>query len=402
MKRRTSAVFAVFGLIGVTAAVVVSFALLAPPSTALVNYPPAWAPQDAGTTEALWDVEFTDELSGWVVGEGGAALATTDGGATWRPLPVGSGLDLFGVEFVDSATGWVVGSHGAILATTDGGRTWDQQHTGDELLAAVDFADGDHGWAVGAAGRILATTDGGLTWRRQSPPAGASGDLVDVAFADARTGWAVGATADAGGPAGVVLATTDGGATWERSLTTPDQTLTRLFAAGPANAWAVGDDGAAAEWKGEKWSTRDVASGEDLRGVAFPAGGSGWVVGSPASGLGGGVILRSDDAGTSWSPESRWEAALHDVCFPSPTVGWAVGEDGTILRYGYPGVSPSVSPSPTFSASLLVSPTSNPTPSPPGDADEKGTSGWALVAGIAAVIALAVTVVALTVTRKRG
>ncbi|GEM_PF-918630 len=66
------------------------------------------------------------------------------------------------VYFTNSTTGWVVGENGTIITTTDGGQTWKSQRSGLTLasklrtvdLKAVQFA-GNTCWAVGTSGTVL-------------------------------------------------------------------------------------------------------------------------------------------------------------------------------------------------------------------------------------------------------
>ena len=90
-----------------------------------------------------------------------AFLSTGNGGWVWQnPLPQGN--DLNGVAFTDSTRGWVVGDNGTILTTSDGGALWTKQHLGtDNTLYGVAFADATEGWVVGDFGTILATTTSG-------------------------------------------------------------------------------------------------------------------------------------------------------------------------------------------------------------------------------------------------
>ena len=110
----------------------------------------------------LWlrGVAFSDATHGWAVGELGAILATTDGGATWSKQGSRTTADLTDVAAGDSSRVWAVSASEMILATTDGGSTWGAQSpAGERFLEGVDFIDATHGWAVGGA--ILATADGG-------------------------------------------------------------------------------------------------------------------------------------------------------------------------------------------------------------------------------------------------
>jgi len=51
-------------------------------------------------------VHFVDARTGWVVGNGGAILATRNGGDHWELQNSGTDKDLFGVDFVDARMGW--------------------------------------------------------------------------------------------------------------------------------------------------------------------------------------------------------------------------------------------------------------------------------------------------------
>src|SRR4029077_5342125 len=103
--------------------------------------------------------------------------------------------------FPDAQNGWIVGAvsnGGAILATADGGATWRRQAQDAANFAddfrGVAFPDTQHGWAVGSAspeggGLIIATSDGGKTWERQPIPVtnddmGITDLLWGIAFAD--------------------------------------------------------------------------------------------------------------------------------------------------------------------------------------------------------------------------
>jgi hypothetical protein len=109
----------------------------------------------------LSSVYFIDSQTGWVIGDAGAILKTTNGGARWDPQTSGTNQWLRAVQFLDAQTGWAVGGNGTILKTIDGGTTWKPQASGTEAwLNAVQFLDAQTGWAVGDHGTILKTPNG--------------------------------------------------------------------------------------------------------------------------------------------------------------------------------------------------------------------------------------------------
>lgn len=80
--------------------------------------------------------------------------------AQWTTLNSGTTQDLYSVCFVDANIGWVVGEVGTILKTTDGGAHWTPQSSGvSERLSSVCFLDDNRGFAVGVNGTYVQTTD---------------------------------------------------------------------------------------------------------------------------------------------------------------------------------------------------------------------------------------------------
>lgn len=44
----------------------------------------AWTIVESGTTQILYDVDFTDSQNGWVVGDSSTILHSFDGGESWQ------------------------------------------------------------------------------------------------------------------------------------------------------------------------------------------------------------------------------------------------------------------------------------------------------------------------------
>src|SRR5688500_13656113 len=74
----------------------------------------------------------------------------------------------------------------------------------------------------------------------------------------------------------------------------------------------------------------EIAAGAGLRGISFPAGGSGWAGGEEAT------LVESSDQGVGFAapdaPPEGVTAALNAVHVVAAGDGWAVGEAGTVLR----------------------------------------------------------------------
>lgn len=138
------------------------------------------APQVAPTQtpdvgqRSLRAMRLLDGRNGWLVGDGGLAMLTADGGLSWQnppgPLPPGV-KEIFDFQALAVLGNhvWIAGSPGTtILHSSDAGRTWELFRTDHQVpLRSITFVDEARGWAVGDLGTILATRDGGRTWRRQ-------------------------------------------------------------------------------------------------------------------------------------------------------------------------------------------------------------------------------------------
>src|SRR5919198_839734 len=99
-----------------------------------------WSPADSGTTSNLNGAMLLDSGTGFVVGDTGTILKSTDAGATWAPLTSGTSTTLHGIYFLDPNEGVAVGDSGTILRTTDGGAAWQSVTSGvEDTLRSVSF-----------------------------------------------------------------------------------------------------------------------------------------------------------------------------------------------------------------------------------------------------------------------
>jgi photosystem II stability/assembly factor-like uncharacterized protein len=208
----------------------------------------SWVLQPSGTNYYLYDVFFIDDTTGWIAGgrfgdhSPGRQLImkTTNGGETWDVVFTQSYRNpLKAIHFVDANRGWAVGEGGAALHTTDGGTTWSEQDTPSlSHLEDVFFADATTGWAAGWGGALIHTTDGGTTWEQAAINTGAT--FTDVTFTDTQNGWVVGGE---GATGGVAFRTSDGGTTWVEQDVAGAQSLYAVFFLDAEKGWAVGFDG---------------------------------------------------------------------------------------------------------------------------------------------------------------
>ncbi len=84
-------------------------------------------------------VFFTDANKGFIVGNLGTILSSTDGGNTWTDVSTGTTISHSEITFADAINGWIVGSKGTILNTSDGGTTWKKTLFANENAGVVDL-----------------------------------------------------------------------------------------------------------------------------------------------------------------------------------------------------------------------------------------------------------------------
>ncbi len=278
-------------------------------------------------TVTIYDIDFIDENTGWLVGNNGMIVKTTDGGESWFARPGGTSLHLFGVDFVNSLTGWAVGNSGSILKTTNGGERWIQQTSGQSVaLYDVCFVDDQLGLVVGATGKIFRTTNGGTNW--SSVTSGTTQTLRELQFVDNLNAWTVGF-------GGTILRTTNGGINW--SAQSPPSGITSNLRAvsfiDNQNGWVVGDGFVILKTTngGANWVHQYAPIGVEntFRGVSFVNSQTGWVVDYA------GVIIKTTDGGNSWAVQYShlgWNAKLTNIKATSSNLVTACGVSGNIYK----------------------------------------------------------------------
>ncbi len=213
---------------------------------------------------------FVDNQNGWVAGNFGRILHTSNGGQTWKYQP-NPGGNFNSIKFVNAQIGWVVGSqpgsNGALIANTlDGGQTWNLQTSGvpsNEIFYDLSFIDTQNGWVVGTAGTILHTTNGGQSWETQFSNPNVA--LKSVHFVDHQNGWAVGTS-------GLIFKTINAGQNWNivESGMGEYADINDVFFADLQNGWVVGDDGFILKYNSSPINTIESESTKNYLSNPYP------------------------------------------------------------------------------------------------------------------------------------
>jgi photosystem II stability/assembly factor-like uncharacterized protein len=315
----------------------------------------------------LYDVEFTSENSGVIVGE--IILKTTDGGVTWNPKPA-TEADFYSISFATPTYG-VASGNSQIIRTTDGGESWSVIYQYQWIrFPSVHFSDSSNGMVIHYSSqlwpvsRIMKTSDGGDTWTDvfnetdvslnsicvsssgtilatgregnifrsanegstwDERSRGDKGPVFSVHFVDSCNGTAVTYPDQYGGK---IMNTSDGGTTW---FTTNVSSQYILFVVRFFNRYlglAGGEYGRLFRTtdSGRTWTQPNTGMGQ-IHGIAFQDSNNVLIAGWD------GIIKKSTDAGLNWIPlNSGTTNHLNRIIYTGAETFMAIGYNGTILR----------------------------------------------------------------------
>jgi photosystem II stability/assembly factor-like uncharacterized protein len=294
-----------------------------------------WEKIQSPTTKILQKVIFVDSLTGWAAGDSGIIIHTSDAGNNWNIQNYNVDYNILSVSFPKKNLGWALartyfGSD--ILKTCDGGNSWkNQSYNGqDTYLQSIYFADSLNGWIGGLYGGILYSTDGGLLWN-QAVIDSFSNTINDFTFANNNYGFAYGGHTDY---MGVIYKTTDGGKNWTGKSVAADP-IQKLCFLDSLNIVGIGGDlefGSGfikSTNAGVDWTYRILNIRGTGLGLSFRTASEAWATIKYL-----GKFLVTYDTGNTWkeyfTPDS---ISMSDIIFTDSLHGYAVGDNGVVLKY---------------------------------------------------------------------
>jgi photosystem II stability/assembly factor-like uncharacterized protein len=313
-----------------------------------------WNQQTSGTTKNLWGVSFVDQNLGFVCGESGTILKTTDGGINWVPQNSGTIYQLAGIQFIDANIGYCASwsdNGGILLKTVNGGATWNNislnipnTHCGGMWFfdsQAGILALGDNNYAQS---KILKTVNGGVSW--ETVYNGGNGWISFFHFPDRNNGYATMSGSR-------VLKTTDGGNNWTLLNNIGGNFwMSGVYFFDKNTGFVGGGEYSTMGWSifkttdgGASWQTVTNDYGTSI--MLFTSSDIGFSIGGEKGQITKKIIIKTTTAGVSWTKDSYpSENSLNGISFVNDNVGFAVGDNGTILKYSdLSGISNQVSSS---------------------------------------------------------
>jgi serine/threonine-protein kinase len=247
----------------------------------------AWELIKIDTDKNLNSIAFIDDYRGFIAGDSGLILNTSDGGITWKKLNTRYSYHFYSTSYSDDKL-FFVGDAGFIgILNNNSSQIKKIDSQTSETLFKVYFKDANTGFIIGSNGLILKTSDGGLTWRKIQ--SNIQENLFSISFADSKNGIIVGWN-------GTILKTNDDGLNWERQQLNFNSYFKDVFFANEFLGIIVGGDGKVlrTENGGKDWDEIDIASNSGLYKVNINNNGEGIILSNR------GEIFFSNDAGKSW------------------------------------------------------------------------------------------------------
>jgi photosystem II stability/assembly factor-like uncharacterized protein len=304
-----------------------------------------WLTLQSPTGRNLRSIFFTDSLKGWIGGDSGLILKTINGGQNWIQQPTGLNTMIYSIFFTDPNTGYALSweldntppnFYGTrYLFTTNGGNVWNNVLFPDSNFFAnsIYFRDAQNGYLCGTEGKIYFSTNAGQSWDLSSVDSGlAFGFPVEeVEFYDANSGYAVGGAFDI---AGVIWKTSNGGRTWQTRVVGPEPVNdVHIFdatnAIGAGGDFEYGSSRVVTNNSGESWQYTEFGVFGIANSIGFRNAQEGWIsLGIIDS------FLVTTNGGNDWSmsPVPK-QGRIYGIFFSDQRNGWAIGNNGIILKY---------------------------------------------------------------------
>jgi photosystem II stability/assembly factor-like uncharacterized protein len=324
-----------------------------------------WINQSLFTNDKeITDISFIDSLNGWALANNshefaqGMLLKTNDGGGTWNILEKYFYDQLHSLYVIDETNLLITGEYGS-YRSQDGGDNWAQLifYEGYYLLDMY-FINKNIGWAIDFdipdGSRIYKTSDQGESWVQQY---GGVGDFYhSIFFIDQSNGWVVGRSDDSG----IILNTTNGGETWSDQLLVDGQNFTEVDFYDSNNGWTVDLHGSVFKTTdgGQSWNQINEGNVGLLHDIFLVDSSYFYAVGNKGQypqPVIQGLIFCSNDGGLSWTEQtSGTSQELHGIWFNDAKIGWIVGLGGTILHTNNGGMLSVYEPSEIAATRLSV------------------------------------------------
>ena len=297
---------------------------------------PQWIKKNIYPGQNLQSVYFFDSSKGWICGNNGIILHSTDGGDNWIQQESGVSNSLKRIKFTDLQNGWAVGDSGIILHTTSGGSEWIVQHSdGGSVFRYLSIVGDSNIWVASPGRTMVRSTDAGKSWSYLTLPLPTNSVLTGIYFTTELDGYlSAGQTNPMGG---AIFRTSDGGMNWVLKYGSV-LFQSSLFFLNENLGWAIGNNSLIKTTNGgQNWQSIGNYQGQWFNGLFFVDQNIGWIIENKYDNRYDKLLFTSDGGITS-IPQYYTEIneIVVDLNFVENRFGWivignTVNPEGVIL-----------------------------------------------------------------------
>ncbi len=304
-----------------------------------------WKKLSTPISTHLRKVFFVDSLSGWIGGDSGVIIRTNDGGSNWQVQSSGIDRAIRDIFFLNKRLGWAIAWNyseempigSVVLSTTNGGSFWHISDfpEKDVFLNCIHFVDSLIGFLGTGNGTIHRTIDGGINWENTNITPGpySSFPILDFKFITRQFAFANGGIRDVGG---VIWRTVNFGLDWASTPVGPEPILQidaidSTYIIGVGGDYEFGTGAVISSNGGSSWDYSSLEIFGFAHSVSFRKPTEGW----STIGIEKKFLLTRDSAKTWEVIPTLDSIAIYELQFLDSLTGYAVGENGSVLRYKY-------------------------------------------------------------------
>lgn len=304
-----------------------------------------WSIIPGPTSKTLTNCFFINPSTGWISGDSGTIIHTTNSGNNWEIQNSGTFNNIESIFFLNERLGWALtynvfpdstGFQGTeILTTVNGGNNWNSSLFPDTnmFMKTVFFLDSLKGFMGGISAAIVMTTNAGISWTYTDTDSTLLFILpvFNIKFFDNNLGYACGGFRDI---AGITWVTTNGGFNWKGTVLAPEPFFDLTILNNQNTICAGGDleygsSIASTTNMGNTWYYDTLGVFGLATGIDHRTPSEIWMAASYA-----GKFIYSADTGITWTPiETPGNTAVFDIDFADTSIGFACGVNGSILKY---------------------------------------------------------------------
>lgn len=252
-------------------------------------------------------------------------LKTSDGGTRWDSLRTGISSPIYDLDFTDELRGYLLTGENILRRTRDGGLTWDSLSIAAQgHCRGMRFPGQDSGWVVSDSGAILRTVNGGGAWATRFVDPKKSFTRIECRS----TANCLAVARDTG--QSYVLATSNGGSTWNSAALGP-VSLVMAIPLENGKAFATGNGLFRSNDGGRSWTRISIPEANRFGQIRFWDGLKGCV-------LAGQNSFYTVDGGDHWAKaEMPVLQGISVLSVAGPNTGFAFGGWGNILKMEWAG-----------------------------------------------------------------